>query len=94
MTYLLDSSVLIDAINGRNGRPQFLAQLSQQNILMACCSINVTELYMGMRPGEEAKTGRFLRSLEFYQVTWEIAQLAGQPEFEPKLAGRSWVPHD
>jgi predicted nucleic acid-binding protein len=77
MTYLLDSSVLIDAINGRNGRPQFLAQLSQQNILMACCSINVTELYMGMRPGEEAKTGRFLRSLEFYQVTWEIAQLAG-----------------
>jgi predicted nucleic acid-binding protein len=77
MTYLLDSSVLIDAINGRNGRPQLLAQLSQQNILMACCSINVTELYMGIRPGEEAKTGRFLRSLEFYLVTWEIAQLAG-----------------
>lgn len=32
---------------------------------------------MGMRPGEEAKTERFLRSLEFYPVTWEIAQLAG-----------------
>jgi 1-acyl-sn-glycerol-3-phosphate acyltransferase len=33
----------------------------------------------------ETLTRRFLR---------EIAQLAGQPEFEPKLAGRSWVPHD
>ena len=23
---------------------------------MTCCSINVTEVYAGMRPGEEAKT--------------------------------------
>lgn len=77
MTYLLDSSVLIDALNDRNGRPQLLAQFSQQDILLACCAVNVTELYMGMRPGEEAKTEKFLRSLEFYPVTWEIAQLAG-----------------
>lgn len=77
MTYLLDSSVLIDALNDRNGRPQFLAQLSQQDILLACCAVNVTELYMGMRPGEEAKTEKFLRSLEFYPVTWGIAQVAG-----------------
>jgi predicted nucleic acid-binding protein len=77
MIYLLDSSVLIDALNKRNGRPQFLAQLSQQDILLACCAVNVTELYMGLRPGEEAKTEKFLRSLEFYPVTWEVAQHAG-----------------
>ncbi|MDZ4802865.1 MAG: type II toxin-antitoxin system VapC family toxin [Bryobacteraceae bacterium] len=77
MTYLLDSSVLIDTLNDRNGRPQLLAQISQQNILLACCAVNVTELYMGMRPGEEAKTEKFLRSLEFYPITWEVAQLAG-----------------
>ena len=77
MTYLLDSSVLIDALNNRNGRPQLLGQLSQQDILLACCAINVTELYMGLRPGEEAKTEKFLRSLEFFPVTWEVAQLAG-----------------
>lgn len=77
MTYLLDSSVLIDALNERHGRPQFLAQLSQQDILLACCAVNVTELHMGQRPGEEAKTEKFLRSLEFYPVTWEVAQLAG-----------------
>ncbi len=78
MTYLLDSSLLIDTLNQRNGRPQLLTQLSHRNILLACCAVNVTELYMGMRPGEEAKTEKFLRSLEFYPVTWEVARLAGE----------------
>jgi predicted nucleic acid-binding protein len=77
MTYLLDSSVLIDVLNDRNGRPMLLARLSEQGVLLACCAVNVTELYMGMRPGEEVKTEKFLRSLEFYPVTWETAQLAG-----------------
>jgi predicted nucleic acid-binding protein len=77
MTYLLDSNVIIDTLNGRNDRPYLLSQLSQQDILLACCSINVTEVYMGMRPGEEVKTKKLLGSLEFYPVTWEAAQLAG-----------------
>ena len=50
-------------------RLKFLAQISQQDILLACCAINVTEFYMGMRPGEEIKTEKFLRSLEFYSVS-------------------------
>jgi predicted nucleic acid-binding protein len=77
MTYLVDSSVLIDVLNGRNGRSKILALLSQQDILLACCAVNVTEVYMGMRPGEEAKTEKLLRSLEFYPITWEASQLAG-----------------
>jgi predicted nucleic acid-binding protein len=77
MTYLLDTNVLLDVLNDRDGRPQLVAQLSQQDILLACCAINVTEVYMGMRPGEEVKTGKLLRSLEFYPVTWEASQLAG-----------------
>lgn len=77
MTYLLDSSVIIDTLNGRKDRPRLLAGLSQRDILLACCSVNVTEVYMGMRPGEEAKTEKLLHSLEFYQVSWEAARLAG-----------------
>jgi predicted nucleic acid-binding protein len=77
MTYLLDSSVIIDVLNGRKERPRILAELSRQDVLLACCPINVTEVYMGMRPGEEGKTEKLLRSLEFYPVTWEAAQLAG-----------------
>lgn len=77
MIYLLDTSVLIDVLNDRSGRPQLLTEISRQDILLACCAVNVTEIHMGMRSCEEAKTERLLRSLEFYPVTWEIAQLAG-----------------
>ncbi len=48
MTYLLDSSVLIDTLNNRKGRPGLLEEISQQEILLACCAVSVTELYMGM----------------------------------------------
>ena len=77
MTYLLDTSLLIDVLTGRGGRPKLLAQFSEQDILLACCAVNVTEIHMGMRPGEEAKTEKFLRSLEFYPVTWGVSRLAG-----------------
>lgn len=46
-------------------------------ILLACCSINVTEVFMGMRAHEAEKTEVFLTSLEFYPVTWDIARSAG-----------------
>src|ERR1700690_1234091 len=94
MTYLLDSSVLIGPLNDRNGRPQLLAQFSQQDILLACCAINVTELYMGMRPGEEAKTVKFLRSLEFFPVTWKVAQLAGDLFRQWRQKGQPLGPAD
>ena len=74
---MLDSSVLIDALNDRRGRRQLLVKLSERDILLAYCAISVTELSLGMRPGEEAKTEEFLRSFEFFPVTWEVARLAG-----------------
>ena len=76
-TCLLDSGILIDALNGKRGRRELLDRLIEDGADMACCSINVTEIYAGLRPGEEAKTERLLRSLKFYPVTWEIAKQAG-----------------
>src|SRR5580704_12641030 len=76
-TCLLDSTVIIDAINDRNGRSQLLETLLVEGTLLACCPINVTEVYMGMRANEAEKTEEFLASLEFYPVTWEIAKYAG-----------------
>src|SRR5580658_8993463 len=76
--FLLDTTVIIDAVNGKRGRGQFLDGLLVQRNLLACCSINVTEVYAGMRPHEAKVTESFLRSLEFYEVTWEIARLAGE----------------
>ena len=77
-TYLLDTNIIIDCINGRYGRPELLDGLIGQGILLACSSINVTEVYMGMRPHEAAMTEKLLRSLEFYPVTWEISRYGGE----------------
>jgi tRNA(fMet)-specific endonuclease VapC len=76
-TYLLDSSVIIDALNDKRGRRDLLLGLVKQGHLLACCPINVTEIYAGMRPKEETATEEFLRSLEYYHLTWPVARLAG-----------------
>jgi predicted nucleic acid-binding protein len=76
--FLLDTTVIVDAINGKRGRAQFLDDLLAQRNLLACCSINVTEVYAGMRPHEANVTEALLRSLKFYEVTWEIARRAGE----------------
>jgi tRNA(fMet)-specific endonuclease VapC len=75
--FLLDSTVIIDAINGKRGRNEFLGGLLDQRNLLACCSINITEVYAGMRSHEAQVTEDFLRSLKFFEVSWEIARLAG-----------------
>jgi predicted nucleic acid-binding protein len=75
-TYLLDTSVIIDVLNGKRGRRDFLLSLVKQGHLLACCPINVTEVYAGMRPKEEPATEEFLRSLEYYHLTWPVARLA------------------
>ena len=64
-TCLLDSTVIIDAINDRNGRGELLEGLITEGTLLACCPINITEVHMGMRPHEADKTEEFLESLEF-----------------------------
>jgi predicted nucleic acid-binding protein len=74
---LLDTSVIFDHLNGRFGRTEYLAGLINQGHMLASCPVNFTEVYSGLRPGEEAKTKEFLRSLEFYEITEEIATQAG-----------------
>ena len=44
---LLDTTVIIDAINGKRGRGQFLENLVLNRNLLACCSINVPDADSG-----------------------------------------------
>lgn len=75
---LLDTTVIVDAINGKRGRRQFLDDLLERRNLLACCSINVTEVYAGMRPNEARTTEALMESLKFYDVSREIARNAGE----------------
>jgi predicted nucleic acid-binding protein len=76
-TYLLDTSVIIDVLNDKRGRRELLLGLVRQGHLLACCPVNVIEVCAGLRAKEEAATEEFLRSLEFYHLTWPVARLAG-----------------
>ena len=93
-TLLLDTSVIIDIINGKRGRDQFLLDLIAQGNTLACCSINVTEVYAGMRPSEEFRTTGLLKSLKFYSVTWEVARLAGDLKYDHARKGISLATTD
>ena len=76
-TYLLDSSVIIDTINRKKGRGELLMELLRQGHLLACCPINVTEVYAGMRPHEELRTTELLHSLQLCPISYAAARLAG-----------------
>ena len=76
-TYLLDTCVIIDALNNKRNRPGLLLDLLDAGHLLACCPINVTEVYTGLRPREEKATEEFLASLQYYPISRTAARLAG-----------------
>jgi len=77
-TYLLDTTVIIDVLNEKKNRNLALIGLAEQGHILACCPINVAEVYAGLRPQEEQKTAALLQSLQFYPVTFPVAELAGR----------------
>jgi len=77
-TFLLDTSVIIDAINDKKNRNAALIALVEEGHILACCPVNVAEVYAGMRPKEEPKTSALLQSLRLYPVTFPVAELAGR----------------
>ena len=86
---LVDSSVIFDHLNGRYGRTEFLDELVEQGHVLACCPVNLTEVYSGLRPGEEEKTAAFLDSLEYLPVSPEIARQAGLPRRDWRQKGQT-----
>jgi len=76
-TYLLDTSVIIDALNNKRGRRDLLLSIVKRGHMLACCPTNVTEVYAGLRSKEEEATEAFLQSLEYYHLTWPVARIAG-----------------
>ena len=75
--YLLDTSVVIDAINRKRDRWKLLRGLVEAGDALACSAITVTEVYAGMRPRENAATTSFLEGMAQYEVDFELARYAG-----------------
>jgi predicted nucleic acid-binding protein len=75
--FLLDTTVIIDALNEKKNRRLFLRELVEQGHMLACCGINVAEVYTGLRAQEEERTKALVESLEYYPITFPIAEHAG-----------------
>jgi predicted nucleic acid-binding protein len=87
--YLLDTNIIIDAINDKKNRNLGLLGLAEQGHTLACCPINVAEVYAGLRPKEEPRTAALLRSLLFYPITFPIAELAGRLKRDYSRKGKT-----
>jgi predicted nucleic acid-binding protein len=77
MILLLDSTVIVDVLRGSNQRRRKLAVLVEHGHLLATSSLNIAEIYAGMRSGEEPRATAFLDSLRCFPITKPIARLAG-----------------
>ena len=85
--FLLDTSIIVDAINNKKNRQGFLLELLDQGHTLACCPVNVAEVYAGMLPKEKAATDAFLESLKYYPITFPAARLAGELRCEHRRKG-------
>jgi predicted nucleic acid-binding protein len=87
--YLLDTSVIIDALNQKRGRWQLLGSLVEAGDTLACSVVTLTEIYAGVRPKEMALTQQFLDAMEHYQLDSRLARDAGLLKNEWAKQGRT-----
>jgi predicted nucleic acid-binding protein len=75
--FLLDTTVLIDALRGRAAAGRLRA-LRGEGPPPYVCAINVEEIWRGVRPGEEEATGRLLGALRVAPLGREQGERAGR----------------
>lgn len=75
--YLLDTTVLIDYLNGREHVVSLVKRLAREGHILGLCPITVAEVYAGMRKGEEKETDEFLRNLAYFDISIGMAKKAG-----------------
>ncbi len=78
MILLLDTSVLIDVLRDRKDRRYLLAALTEEGHQFATSTVNIGEVYAGLRDGERSEADPLLSSLLRLPVTYEIGRRAGE----------------
>ena len=77
MTILLDTSVLVDALNDRMGRRETLLDLVVKGHQLASCAVTVAEVHAGLRPSEAQRTAAWLARLRYVDIPQQTAKLGG-----------------
>jgi predicted nucleic acid-binding protein len=87
--FLPDTNVVVDALNGKRDRREWLRKLVLEGGRLACCTITLGEIYAGMRPQEAVRTDQFLSALVWYPSSRTIARRAGRLRFEWAQRGQT-----
>jgi tRNA(fMet)-specific endonuclease VapC len=81
-TYLVDTNILINALNQKRGQRELLRELVGQGHRLACCAVVLAELFSGIRTEDLAQVEQFVSMLKWYPATPGIARRAGRLRFE------------
>lgn len=87
ITYLPDTNILIDALNGKRGRKELLHDLVMDGHQLASCAVTVSEVFSGVRPGDTLRIEQFFDAFRWYETTRAVAQRAGRIRFETARQG-------
>src|ERR1700733_8059367 len=74
MKLLLDTMVLVDVLRASKRRRDLLGETVRAGHVFATTTLNIAELYFGMRSGEELQTEAFLQGLGCLEVTGPTAR--------------------
>jgi len=55
----------------------FIDSLFNDDKILGCCSVSVTEVYAGMKEKERITTEKLVENIQFFPVDLEIAKMAG-----------------
>jgi len=88
-TYLVDTNILINALNHKRGHREVLNGLVSQGNRLACCTVILGELFTGVKPADLEKVEDFVSLLAWYTATPSIARRAGRLRFEYARKGVS-----
>lgn len=89
MKLLLDTSVLIDVLRFRHQRREWLAEMVRGGHNLSTSTLNVAEIYAGIRSGEEAETEALLAGLEAHEFDGSDARFAGKLKSHWAQKGRT-----
>jgi predicted nucleic acid-binding protein len=86
---LLDTSVLIHLLHGHKEHTAIVRDLTLRGFILATSSINIAEVYAGMRKGEESATDELISGLESLSLTPKIAMKAGKISAARRRIGKT-----
>lgn len=81
---LFDTDVLIDILKNNSKTIEQVKQLTKESEGFYCSTINLAEIFAGMRTNEDGRTRQLLEGLSYFDVTMQIAELAGRMKFKTK----------